>query len=79
MASAALKKLQSEAMSLPQEERAELARELIRSLDEPHDPDAAAAWDDEILSRLDSIEARTATTIDRTELRRRIAERLRKT
>lgn len=79
MTSAALKKVQSEAMSLPQDERAELARELIKSLDEPHDADAAAAWDDEILRRLDSVDAGTAGTIDRDEFRRRIAERLRKT
>jgi putative addiction module component (TIGR02574 family) len=79
MTNAALKKVQSEAMSLPQEERAELARELIRSLDEPHDADASVAWDEEILRRLDSIDAGTASTIDRAELKRRITERLRKT
>ena len=78
MASAALKKLQSEALSLPQEERAELARELMRSLDEPYDDDAADAWDHEILRRLASIDAGTAKMIDRDELRRRMTARMRK-
>jgi putative addiction module component (TIGR02574 family) len=78
MGSAALTRLQSEALSLSQDERAELARELIRSLDQPEDPDAAEKWDDGILRRLEALDSGAATMVDRDELRRRIKEALHK-
>jgi putative addiction module component (TIGR02574 family) len=76
MTSTALKKLRSEALSLPQEDRAELAHELLRSLDEPRDVDAAKAWDEELDRRLDAIDAGTAQMIDKDELRRRMKQRI---
>jgi putative addiction module component (TIGR02574 family) len=76
MTSTALKKLQSEALSLPQEDRAELAHELLRSLDKPQDVDAAEGWDEELVRRLDSIDAGTAQMIDKDELRRRMKQRI---
>ena len=39
--------------------RAELAAELLASLDGPADPDAATAWDEEIQRRVNAIEAGT--------------------
>lgn len=79
MGSATLEKLRSEALRLSEPERAELAHELMQSLDAPADPDAAEAWEREILRRLGQIEAGTATLIDREELRRRMRARMART
>jgi putative addiction module component (TIGR02574 family) len=76
MSSTTLEKLRSEALKLPEPERAELARELVKSLDLPADADAADAWDREIAGRLAEIDAGTANLIDRDELRRRMRARL---
>ena len=64
-------------MNLPDEERAELAHDLIASLDAPADPDAADAWDAEISRRLAEIHAGTAKLVDRAELRRLMQQRIR--
>ena len=77
MASVTLEKLRSEALTLPDEERAELAHDLMQSLDAPADPGAADAWDIEIVRRLAEIDAGTAKLVDRAELRRRMQQRLR--
>lgn len=77
MTSATLEKLRSEALTLPEEERAELAHDLMKSLDAPADPSAADAWDIEIVRRLAEIDAGTAKLVDRAELRRRMQQRLR--
>lgn len=76
MGSTTLEKLCSEVLGLPEPERAELAHELMKSLDLPVDLDAGDAWDKEILRRLAEIDAGTARLIDRDELRRRIRARL---
>ena len=76
MGSITLEKLRSEVLGLPESERAELAHELVKSLDLPVEPDAADAWDREILRRLTEIDAGTARLIDREELRRRMRARL---
>ena len=75
MASSTLEKLRSEALSLPEAERAELAHSLVISLDGPVDQDAEKAWDAEILRRLAEIDSGTAELIDRAELHRRMRER----
>jgi putative addiction module component, TIGR02574 family len=49
----------ADALRLAPETRAELAAELLASLDGPGDPDAEAAWDDEIERRIAAIEAGT--------------------
>ena len=77
MTTSTLNRLRSEALGLPDQERAELAQDLIASLDAPADTDAADAWDKEIVRRLAEIDAGTAKLIDRAELRRRIQQRLR--
>lgn len=71
-----LKKIHSEALTLPERERAELAYALVRSLDEPADSDAAEEWDKELARRLNAIDTGTAKLIDREELQRRFRERL---
>ncbi|HEX5420197.1 MAG TPA: addiction module protein, partial [Gammaproteobacteria bacterium] len=69
-------KLRSEALTLSEHERAELAYALVKSLDEPADNDVASEWEKEILGRLRAINAGTANLIDRDELRKRFRKRL---
>lgn len=76
MGSPALKKLRVEALNLSESERAELAHNLVTSLDGPADPDAEKAWEAEILRRLAEIDAGTAALIDREEFRRRMRARM---
>jgi putative addiction module component (TIGR02574 family) len=71
-----LSKLRSDALSLPEAERAELAHTLVKSLDGPADPDTGHAWDQEIARRLAEIDAGTATLISRAEFQRRMQARL---
>ena len=52
-----------DALTLPVEDRARVAHELLRSL-EPDDGDVTAAWTDEIRRRIDEIEAGTAQLDD---------------
>ena len=76
MSRTTLNKIRVEALSLTDDERAELARDLIASLDAPADPDAANAWEAEIVRRVAEIDSGTAKLIDRAELRRRIQQRI---
>jgi putative addiction module component (TIGR02574 family) len=52
--------------------RAEVAAELLASLDGPSDPDAEAAWDAEIERRIQAIEAGTIRLAPWAEVKRRI-------
>lgn len=79
MGSSALEKVRSEALNLPESERAELAYNLVASLDGPADADAEKAWDAEVLRRLAEIDSGTAKLIDREELRRRMRARMNRT
>lgn len=79
MGSPTLEKVRSEALSLSESERAELAYNLVASLDGPADPDAEKAWDAEILRRLAEIDSGAAELIDREELRRRMRARMSRT
>jgi hypothetical protein len=49
----------ADALRLDVKARAELAAELLASLDGPADPDAASAWDEEIQRRVNAFEAGT--------------------
>lgn len=49
----------ADALRLDPDARAELAAQLLASLDGPADPDAGAAWDAEIERRVAAIEAGT--------------------
>ena len=79
MSSTALEKVRSEALSLSEVERAELAYNLVSSLDGPPDSDAEKAWDLEITRRLSEIDAGTAKLVDREEFRRRMRARTTRT
>jgi putative addiction module component (TIGR02574 family) len=63
-------------MALPEQERAELAHDLIMSLDGPKDTGVEEAWDQEILRRIAEVDAGQAKLLDRAELRRRMREKL---
>ncbi len=76
MGTPALEKVRSEALNLSESERAELAHNLVASLDGPADPDVEKAWDAKILRRLAEIDSGTANLIDREEFRRRMRARM---
>jgi len=66
------------ALSLPPDERAWLAKELIASLDEGEDADVEAAWAAEIERRIADVESGEATTSSWEEARTRIKSTLAK-
>ena len=76
MGSTALEKVRSEALNLTEAERAELAYNLVVSLDGPPDSDVEKAWDMEIMRRLSEIDSGTANLVDRKEFGRRMRARL---
>ena len=49
----------ADALRLDVKARAELAADLLASLDGPADPNAATAWDDEIQRRVNALDAGT--------------------
>jgi len=65
----------SEILRLPANERARLALELIRSLDDEPDADAAAAWDEEIERRGAEVDTGTADTMTLDEYREHVRAR----
>jgi putative addiction module component (TIGR02574 family) len=68
--------LRSAVLGLPREERAELAQELIRSLDEKPDEGVEAAWLREIMRRANEIAEGRVQAVDWETARARIALRL---
>jgi putative addiction module component (TIGR02574 family) len=62
----------SQALSLPQRERAELAARLLESLDEHADGDVDEAWVREIERRCAAVDAGEVVTSDWNEFRQRI-------
>lgn len=71
------KDLLSTVLGLPSSERAHFARELIASLDDGADADAADAWVSEIERRVEGVVSGTAKVAPWTEARARITARLR--
>lgn len=62
----------AEALRLDEDDRADVAAELLASLDGPADPDAEAAWATEIARRVAAIDAGTAKLEPWESARRRI-------
>jgi putative addiction module component (TIGR02574 family) len=62
----------ADALRLDDDARAELAAELLGSLDGPADPDAESAWDAEIERRIAAIEAGTIQLEPWEQVRHRI-------
>lgn len=58
-----LSELSERARALPAEERAQLAEDLLASLQEAVVPQVEAAWDQEILRRLEEVERGIATLV----------------
>ena len=66
----------ADALRLDDDSRAELAAELLASLDGPADPDAEGAWDAEIERRIAAIETGTIPLEPWEEVRRRIEKNI---
>jgi len=73
-----MERLRQEELSLSEAERAELARDLVKSLDGPADASEAKGWDVEIARRIEQVDAGTAIAIDRDEFSRRAEHRVRR-
>lgn len=61
------------ALNLPANERAELADFLIESLEQSSDASVQAAWDDEILRRMQDLESGRVKAVSLDEARRRLS------
>jgi putative addiction module component (TIGR02574 family) len=66
--SALLKELSKKAKELVLEERAQLAQELMESVDQESDPEIEAAWETEIASRIARYERGDAKLIPASEV-----------
>ena len=66
----------ADALRLDAAARAELAAELLASLDGPADPDAETAWNDEIERRIEAIEAGSTCLEPWEQVKRRIEKDL---
>jgi len=73
-----LDELLAQALRLDPKDRAELASELLGSLDGPEDLDAQAAWEDEIQRRVAALEAGTLRLEPWEAVKIRIEKTLRK-
>jgi len=75
MATEALERIRTQVLDLTETERAELAHELITSLDDPGEDSVEDAWDREILHRISLIDSGQAKLLDREEFRRKMRAR----
>jgi len=75
MATEALERIRTEVLELTDAERAELAHDLIASLDEPRESGVEDAWDREILHRISLIDSGQAKLLDREEFRQKMRAR----
>lgn len=71
-------RVRADALSLPTQERARLAHDLIASLDDALDPGAAEAWLTEIERRVREVESGSASLEDWAAVRARWVARWRK-
>lgn len=68
--------VRTEALALPELERAALARELVASLDGPAEPNVSEAWDIELCRRINEIESGDAQFLDLEDVMRKARNRL---
>jgi putative addiction module component (TIGR02574 family) len=68
--------LLSQCLALPEDERLDIAAELLTSVDGPPDADWEEAWDAEIARRVESAAARGEPASEWTEVRRRVLAKL---
>ena len=68
--------LLQKALSLSEEERADLACSLLNSLDPNVDEDAAGAWDKEIARRISDLDSGQTKTVSWEEVRNRLSSKL---
>jgi len=78
MPSTALKHALDLALGLPARERAELAQDVLASLDGEADSDSVRAWESEIAGRMEKLESGQSNLVDAREAIRRIDDRLRR-
>lgn len=76
MSTEMMERLRSEALTLSMPERAELAHDLLESLDAPADEGVEQAWDEEIIRRIAQIDAGQAKLLSRDQLRQKLQDRL---
>jgi putative addiction module component (TIGR02574 family) len=67
------KELLKKALSLPVDERAELAGSLIESLDKAEDGQARAAWEAEIARRISDFDSEKVRPVSLEEARRKLS------
>ena len=72
----AIESVLADALQLDAKSRAEVAAELLASLDGPADPDATAAWEKEIERRVNALEAGTEKLESWEATKRRIASEI---
>jgi putative addiction module component (TIGR02574 family) len=77
MNTAQLENITNAAMTLPERERAKLARDLLASLDGPAEVSVAEAWDTEICRRINEIESGKTELLDANEAIARARARIR--
>ncbi len=75
MATEALDRIRAEVLELTEAERAELAHDLIATLDEPRESGVEDAWEREILHRISLIDSGQAKLLDREEFREKMRAR----
>ena len=76
MTTEVLSHLRSQIWNLSESERAELARELIMSLDGPRDDSAEKAWNEEVVKRAFLVREGNARLLTRDEFRQTMRGRL---
>ena len=69
--------LLKKALTLPAEDRAAMAGSLLDSLEEPTDPSAEEAWNEEITRRIADLDSGKAHTVPWEEVRRRTLAKFR--
>lgn len=76
MSTEALDQLRSQISALSESEKAELAREVLMSLDGPPDEPVEQAWNDEIVRRVSEVRDGKATLLSRDQVLHQLQERL---